>query len=411
MPQAPYPIQDDETDLFELARKLWQQKRMILGITVVVTLAATVAAFVIPPTYKSEAILSCNSEAAFAPINRFSVSRAAPSYRISGTQQEPSDHNESGFDYDTYAAYLADYQLTPEQGFTRFYKALTAADTLEAAFRDSLPIQARPGLDPANEADVARFYQQWRKNLKINLVKSDVNRIHVTLTDHDPALAATIINDYLIPLAMKKTINDEKQAVTAALDTRKASLLNDIQLIEQRYIDANLKRQDQLKVAIAMAEASGVTKPQLRNTSDDRHGDSHIFSHIFLFGTDALRAELAQIRILLNQYRSITETGQSDFSAPLIPGTAERFYLLQQVSRIKPDFSHFTPVLIEQAANIPPTPEKPDRKLIMAIGLVLGLMLSVFIALIRTANQSHKNNTQAPALSATTPGHYPSPDS
>ena len=401
MSHPPYPVHDDEIDLFELAANLWQQKWIILSITAVVTLIASVAVFMIPPTYKSEAIISETSEAALAPINRFSTSQA-PSYTISKTQRENRSSQQVQPTHNIYAVYLKDDSLTPDKSFKLFYKTLTSADTLEAVFRESNYAKMRSGLDSLNEKNTATLYEELRNNIKIKLIKSEVPRINVTLTSHDPALAATIINDYLIPLAIQKVIDDEEQAITAELNLEKITLMNDIQVIEQRYINTNLNRQNQLKQAIAMAEAGSITKPQLNNISGN---DSP--QYLFLLGTDTLRAELAQTQSTLNQYRRITDTEQSNRNAPLIPGVAEKFYRFQQLDSIKPDFTHSTPVRIEQPASVPLTPEKPNKKLIMAVGLVLGVMLSVFIALIRIAIQNRKSRIQVATLSAETPEAQP----
>ena len=403
MSHPPYPVHDDEIDLFELAENLWQQKWMILSITLVVTLIATAAAFMISPTYKSKAIISETSAAALAPINRFSETQA-PSYTITGTQLEQSDQKRPGQQvqpsHNIYAVYLENDSLTPEKSFNLFYKALTAADTLETVFIDSHYAQKRSGLDAVDEKTAATFYDELQNNLKVTLMKSGVPRISVTLTSHDPAQAASLINDYLIPLAIQKVIDDEEQAISAELSREKATLMNDIQVIEQRYINTNLNRQNQLKQAIAMAEAGSITKPQLNNLSGN---DSP--QYLFLLGTDTLRAELDQTQSTLNQYRRITDTEHSNRNAPLMPGVAEKFYRFQQLDSIKPDFSNSAPVRIEQRATVPLTPEKPNKKLIMAVGLMLGGMLSIFIALIRIAIQSRKARIQVATLSTETPEH------
>ena len=111
------------------------------------------------------------------------------------------------------------------------------------------------------------FYDELQNNLKISLMKSEVPRISVVLTSHEPAQGASLINDYLIPLAIQQVIDDEEHSITAELNREKAKLMGEIQVIEQRYINANLNRQNQLKQAIAMAEAGSITKPQLNNIS------------------------------------------------------------------------------------------------------------------------------------------------
>ena len=141
MSHTPYPVHDDEIDLFELAENLWQQKWMIISITLVVTLIATAVAFMISPTYKSKAIISETSAAALAPINRVRATQAA-SYTISGIQLEKNDlsnkkHSaqQTAPSHNISAVYLEDDSLTPEKSFNLFYKALTSADTLEAVFK------------------------------------------------------------------------------------------------------------------------------------------------------------------------------------------------------------------------------------------------------------------------------------
>ena len=73
--------------------------------------------------------------------------------------------------------------------------------------------------------------------------------------------------------------------------------------------------------------------------------------------------------------------------------------------RLRNLYGHFILALairIEQRANVPFTPEKPNKKLIIAVGLVLGGMLAVFIALIRIAIQNRKSRIQVATFSAET---------
>jgi chain length determinant protein (polysaccharide antigen chain regulator) len=56
-------------------------------------------------------------------------------------------------------------------------------------------------------------------------------------------------------------------------------------------------------------------------------------------------------------------------------------------------------VRVDQIAEVPVSPVKPKKALIVAVAAVLGLMLGVFIALIRQAVKKRKA-AQAEAVSA-----------
>lgn len=50
-------VQNDEIDLLELARRLWRQKTMIIGVTALTTLSALLISLALPKTYTAEATL------------------------------------------------------------------------------------------------------------------------------------------------------------------------------------------------------------------------------------------------------------------------------------------------------------------------------------------------------------------
>ena len=50
-------VQNGEIDLIELARVLWRQRKLIIGITIVTTICATLLSFLLPKTYKAQATI------------------------------------------------------------------------------------------------------------------------------------------------------------------------------------------------------------------------------------------------------------------------------------------------------------------------------------------------------------------
>ncbi|MNZ72621.1 hypothetical protein D3C78_910020 [compost metagenome] len=54
-----------------------------------------------------------------------------------------------------------------------------------------------------------------------------------------------------------------------------------------------------------------------------------------------------------------------------------------RLRNLKVDFSRLALVKIDQQASEPSSAEKPKRPLILALGMILGGMLGIFIALVR----------------------------
>lgn len=53
--QQPAPFQDDEIDLFELWNNLWEQKILVIAVTVLITVLGGLVAFTMTPVYQSTA--------------------------------------------------------------------------------------------------------------------------------------------------------------------------------------------------------------------------------------------------------------------------------------------------------------------------------------------------------------------
>ncbi|MNQ71816.1 hypothetical protein D3C85_865000 [compost metagenome] len=129
----------------------------------------------------------------------------------------------------------------------------------------------------------------------------------------------------------------------------------------------------QLREAQAVAEAVGQEQPLITTLSASNAGEltsAQEGSLLYMRGAKAIRAEL-----------KVLESRQSD--DPFISelrGLQDRLEFLQGID-VKPDnVAVFT---LDSAAEVPETPIRPKKALILAVGVVLGGMLGVFIALAR----------------------------
>jgi len=99
---------------------------------------------------------------------------------------------------------------------------------------------------------------------------------------------------------------------------------------------------------------------------------------IYTRGAKTLRAQL-----------DILEKRTSD--EPFIAGFRELNTQLELLKAFSLDDSNVSVVEIDETAEVPTTPIKPKKSLIVAVGIVLGGMLGVFAALIRSMIRKRKN--------------------
>lgn len=92
----------------------------------------------------------------------------------------------------------------------------------------------------------------------------------------------------------------------------------------------------------------------------------------YMRGSKAIDAEL-----------SVLKNRQKD--DPFIAGLRDIQEQVEYLKSIKIDPELVKVVRVDQSAQVPTSPIKPNKKLIVAVALVLGGMLGVFIALIRSA--------------------------
>ena len=345
------PTRNDEIDLVELAKALWSQKLIIVSVTIAGAAIALAYALFSTPVYEAKATV-------LPPL----ISDIA-AYNAGRTESSASQSQLKPFTTDDVYAV-----------FTRNLKSLSLR-------RDFFENVYLPSLSEATQA--APRDQLWSKFNEIVTIKApDKQRpelIEVAVQQSEPEQAAAWANE-LIARAATVSERDMQLNVSSELDTR-------IRSVERRIASlrstAQQRREDRIAIlreALVVAKAVGMDSPQVtagRTSSNDELSEFIDGSLTYMRGAKAIEAEM-----------KVLEARESD--DPFIPelrSSQEQLSFLKTIEVQPENVSVFT---LDSAAEVPETPIKPKKTLIVALGIVLGGMLGVFIALIRVLIRREK---------------------
>lgn len=412
----------DEIDLAALVRSLWQQKLLIVLVTAAVTLAAGAYAFLTTAEYQVQSILRPAVIKDLDALNRTGV-----------------------------------YELTPEQAMQRVGASLESYDSRLAFFRSNQKLfEALSQPNRSLEQTFAGFNAKAFKMLQPDPKKTDSLSAYVGiqltypegvdgvalvngLVEHAFQLEreriaadlAVVIQNRLNQLelqisAARASYEATKESQIASLleadSLKRAELQDELKALRQQLKTRRDNRITQLDEAIRIAKSLGITKPTTPSAlgEGDRSGQGSVIRTevnnqqipLYFMGSDALEAE----RNALLQRRS------DDFTEPRVAQIAKELQLLMNnrqvevlnkrenedlflkklavwreeaahLRNLNVDVSGLKLANLDQQATQPINPIKPQKLLILALGVVLGGVLGLFIALVRNMLRS---NTAGP---------------
>ena len=370
-------FQDDEIDLFELAEKLWNKKLLIIAITGIFAVIAVAVALMLPPTWQSEARVYKATTADLASINRIA-------YEVT-TKEEFTP-------------------LTPEESLHVFYRYLTAPSVLRSVFNNSgLAEKAIAQSDGNNEKALAIAFEAFRNNLDIQKPNGKNNSgdyFTIKYSSEGQEFAANLINKFLLPAATQATQSALSQDLAAKVKSYQDSLSNKIFANESLFLEQGKLRAQQLSHALTIAQAGGIVTAQAveQSKNEGTRNDT-----LYLLGTELLTAALNEQKKETEQFRYISQPKVDEENKPLLAEVAPLEIKRETLSKLTINLQTVEPVTIDEPAAIPTSPVKPKKRLIVALGVVLGGMLGVFIALIQIAIASRKEKLAQKAQA----GHSP----
>ncbi|WP_019339933.1 Wzz/FepE/Etk N-terminal domain-containing protein [Stutzerimonas stutzeri] len=411
-PQNLTPVTHDEIDLVQLVSALWKQKTLITAVTALVGVLGLVYALLATPYYTVQSVLRPAAIKDLDELNHLGV-----------------------------------YELSPKQALAQVGIALDSYENRLEFFRDNQPLfadLAQPGrsLEQAFEAFNDKSFKLLQPDAKkvegttpfvgiqltypqgLDGVEVVNSFVQYSLTNVRQQIAAdldTLISNRLSQLDKKMAAAREHYDATKEIKIAKlteadalkrAELSDELAALRQQLKTRRENRINQLNEAIRIASSLGITKP----TTPSSLGAAEITSQgsvirtevnnqqipLYFMGSDALEAER----------KALLARRSDDFTEPRIAQIARELKLLEhnrqievlnsrenedlflkdlaawreEAARLRAlqfDTESLKLVSIDQAAVEPTNPIKPKKALIVALALVLGGMLGLFIALVR----------------------------
>lgn len=344
-----YPA-SDEIDLIELAGKLWEQKWLIAGVTAFCTLLAVAYALLSTPVYQATATVSPPLSADIAPLNESRIQAKLPA-------------------------------LTVDEVYALFKRNLTSRSSYLWFFRDYYrPYREEQGTLAPRDAMLKSLDKLMQVSQPDQRNNPSIYTVSITLPG-EPELAADWATRYL-ELVAERTMSD------IAANTEK-EVANRIAAIDRNIADlreaARIRREDRiarLQEALVVAEAVGYESPQV--VAGRTSGESELLQMIdgslmYMRGAKAIRSEL----------KLLSERENDDpFIGALRDLQIDRGLLTTVNSRPE----NVQLYRLDSPAEVPDTPIKPKKALIVALGLVVGGMLGGMLVLIRIAVRNRKHN-------------------
>lgn len=346
---TPTPVNgnSDEIDLFELAQNLWKQKLLISVVTLAITaLAASYALF------------------------------SAPVYESKSTVLPPRLADIAGYNLGRSEAGLK--KFTPASVYSMFTRNLRS-DGLRRDFFEQVYLPAETKGQDIKAKDELRESFNKKLNITNPDAKNSPERFAVTVQSADSSRAAEWANLYVERVA-NKTRQDMADTVSTEISTRVRSIQSRIAVLRDSAKKLREDRIARLSEALKVADKVGLQAPQVKASRTSSDGELEQFvdgNLMYMRGAKAIRAELEVLQNRKNDDPFIT--GLRDLENQLD--------FLAKVS-VSPDgVSVFT---LDSMAEVADNPIKPNKPLILVLGLVLGGMLGVFIALLRGLLAKHR---------------------
>ncbi|MFZ3155517.1 Wzz/FepE/Etk N-terminal domain-containing protein [Pseudomonas sp.] len=403
---------NDEIDLVALFQALWAQKVLIVLVTLLVGMLALAYAFLATPEYQVKSVVrpaaikdldALNSTGVYELTPEQAMQRIGASLDSYDSRLEFFRANQGLFEA------LREPNRSLEQTFERFNNEAFKMLQPDAKKTDNLSAYIGIQLTYPQDVDgvallnglVGYVLQHERERIADDLAVMIQNR----LNQLDLKMAAA--------RASYEASKESKIAELQEADNlKRAELQDELKALRQQLKTHRDNRIAQLDEAARIAKALDIVKPTTPSALGEvgREAQGSIIRTevnnqqipLYFMGSEALEAERAALR----QRRS------DDFTEPRIAQIAKELQLLannRQIETLKKrenedlflkdlavwreeaarlrnlqvDASNLKLVSIDQLAVEPLRPIKPKKALILALGLVLGGMLGLFIALIR----------------------------
>ena len=337
---APYPQQfeDDTIDLYELWITLWNKKLLVIAVTVIAALGSVVYALLQPPVYKAEALL-------LPP-----KAKDVQSLNVQGMQGMQGVQ-----------------RVSVDTVFTAFKNNLSSR-TLQKKFIKEKGLMELLAPDRTQETRDENIYEGFANMFKIKIFKiENEEKTSFSMESDDPLIAAEWINSYI------KFIDTETiRVLMVNMQNSIAVQVRDIEYkVGSKRKMAKQRREDQIfrfDEAAIIARSLGVRdRIDVTNVVQNNQLNS---------STSSTPLYYRGFRALSSESETLKNRKSDD---PFIEGLRDLQENLYMLRSIKIEEEDLHAVTIDQAAYPPKYRIKPNRRLIVSLGTVVGLFLGIFL--------------------------------
>ncbi|HCL14435.1 MAG TPA: chain-length determining protein [Pseudomonas sp.] len=403
---------NDEIDLVELFRALWRQKVLIVGITLLVTALAACYAFLATPYFETRTYLRPVPQSNLDQLNETGIYKLTPEEAINRVASGLSSYD-NRLDF-----FMNNQELFPnirddsdrlEQAFAEFNE-----ESFEMLFPDPKRTDNRSAFvgskltypEGVAGASVVNAFVAFVLDLERREIAEDVESL---ISNRLASLEMNIE-------AQRANYNASKEAKIATLlendALKRAQLQDELSTLRDELKTRRTNRIQQLNEAISIAESLGIRKPTSPTAmSDSARGNTQVIrtevtnreTPLYFMGTEALTAErdalvgrksddfieprIAEIQselAMLENNREVEILRSREGEDLYLSNLAELREEAARLKGIKLDTDRLRLIRLDQPALESSNPVKPKKAMILALGLVLGGMIGVFVALVRS---------------------------
>ncbi|EXF95550.1 chain-length determining protein [Pseudomonas fluorescens HK44] len=327
----------DEIDLLELFKALWQQKWLVVVVTLIVTLAAISYVLLVTPVYESKYYISPPTANDIANLN---------------------------------------YGRTPGSGLKVFtidevYKVFLhnlQSESIRRAFFEKVYL---PALGSGDQSSRERSYETFSKTITIApLDKDDGGRWSISLADKSSENTKNWV-DIFVNLAAKSSEQELIAGVTKEASVRGRDLELQIDTLRE---SGSKERQDsitQLREALAIAKSSGLENPVVFSGNGVSKLSGNMDGGLaYMRGSKALEAELKALE-------------GRDSNDPFILGLRKLQNQLDFYKGLERGTYEIAVFRHDGILDQPTSPIKPKKPIILVLGALIGALLGCIFALAR----------------------------
>ena len=346
---APYQQQfeDDTIDLYELWITLWNKKLLVIAVTVIAALGSVVYALQQTPIYKAEALLLPPKQKDIQSLN------------VQGLQGHGQGHGLQG--------------VSVVAVFTAFKNNLISRN-LQKKFIKEEGLMELLAPDRTQETRDEDIYEGFAGIIKVE----NKENTSVSMESDDPQTAAEWINNYIKFMdteTIRVLVINLQNSIAGQIRTIEYTIGSKRQMAKQRREDQILRFEEAAVIArsLGVRDRIDVTNVVQNNQLNSSTSSTPLYYRGFM----ALSSET---EILKNR--------KSD--DPFIEGLRDLQEKLALLRSIKIEEEGLHAVSIDQAAYPPRNRIKPNRRLIVSLGTVVGLFLGIFLVFFVSFVQKQK---------------------